>query len=426
MKLAGRYQRSNLLITLIVFMMASLAFYIQLHRILIYQVDEDLEIEQHEIEAYVSRHNALPENLMPTEDQVIRAEPASTRLPKPIRQTVKLRDEADRAKADFRQLVFTIEVGGSLYRVSVSKSLEATRGLTHSIGMIALITIGIMLLASFLLNRIILRRLWKPFYDTIDRLRSFKLGSHSAIELPQVRIDEFALLNTTLRSATGRAAEDYRILKEFTENASHELQTPLAIVRSKLDLLIQDEGLSEPQSSLIQDAYEAIGRMTNLNRSLLMLAKIEGGQFGEREPIDMKLLVERRLELMDSFLRELNITPELNLEPAVWQLNRALADVLLNNLLSNAIHHNRSSGRVRIKLEANSLAICNTSAQGPLDAGSIFTRFYKPDADHAGTGLGLAIVKQVCAASGCAISYRFDQPDMHCFLVTSSSWRTAP
>jgi signal transduction histidine kinase len=417
MKLATRYQRSNLIITLVIFIMASVAFYALLRQKLIFQVDEDLEIEQHEIEAYVARFGTMPNIMMPVEDQVVQVVPARKALPRRIRRTVKLYDAVEGEAGDFRQLVFTIDVGGSLQQVSVSKSLEATRGLTRSIGLIALVTIAVMLALSTLINRIILQRLWKPFYDTIGRLRSFDLGLQPAIELPNVTVDEFALLNTTLTTVTGKAAADYKVLKEFTENAAHELQTPLAIVRSKLDLFIQDEALSEQQSRLIQDAYEGLQRLTHLNQSLLQLAKIEGGHYMESSMVDIKALIAGKIADLDDMLRDQGLQVHTVLSDCSVTMNATLADLLLNNLLTNAIRHNRSEGRINISLDAERLSICNTSNGGPLAEADLFARFSKTSDTSNGTGLGLAISKQICEASGCAITYAFSTKRLHCFTV---------
>ncbi len=422
MKLATRYQRTNLLATLIIFLLAGAAFYVLLHRVLIFQVDEDLEIEQHEIQSYASRFGRLPQNVIPVEDQMVRFEQVNAPLPNPIRQTVTLEDEVEKEEGAFRQLIFTVKAGGQWYKASVSKSLESTEGLTRSIGLIALITIGLMLLVSFLINRIVLRRLWKPFYNTIERMRTFELGNKENIVWPHVPIEEFALLNKTLETATGKAALDYEVLKEFTENASHELQTPLAIIRSKLDLLIQDEALSETQSAIIQDTYGAVRRMAHLNQSLLLLAKVEGGQYADRAPIDLEVLLKEKLISFEEFIRDRRLNITTDFRKAKLNMNPALADILLNNLLSNAILHNYSGGILIIKLSDQELAICNTSATGALDPEYLFSRFYKTTAGATRTGLGLAITKQVCEVSGYRISYSYTHENMHCFSV---GWKVA-
>lgn len=417
MKLAARFQRSNFLATLLIFLLASLAFYILLHRVLIFQVDEDLELEQHEIQNYVKRYGVVPQHQLPVEDRIIKIEPVDYMLQKPIKKTTLLRDEVEHEEGTFRQLIFTIQAGGKWYKISVSKSLEATEGLARSIGLIGLITIALLLITSFLINNFILQKLWSPFYQTIDRMRAFELGQQEKQAWPAVAIDEFALLNETLKTAIGKAEKDYKVLKEFTQNASHELQTPLAIIRSKLDLLIQEEQLSPTQSGIIQDTYDAVSRMAYLNKSLLTLARIEGGQYGERSFLMINELLVEKLINFESFIEAKSLKVEQKMIPSKLNVNPDLVGILLNNLISNAIHHNYWGGCIRIVLDSQSLSICNSSKTPILKEAGLFTRFYKTDSGTTRTGLGLAIVKQVCDASGLRIIYHFEGDDLHCFEI---------
>ena len=184
---------------------------------------------------------------------------------------------------DFRQISFTLPVGDQWLLFRVSKSLEGMRNMNRSIISITLITIILILLVSLLINRWLIRHLWQPFYYTLSGIKKYRLGERKNPEFPKSGIDEFNLLNNTLDQFIGAAEKEYTLLREFTENASHELQTPLAVVRSKLDTLIQDEHLSEAQSQAAQSAYEAIQKMARLNQSLLLLSKIENRQFSETQ-----------------------------------------------------------------------------------------------------------------------------------------------
>lgn len=420
MKLATRYQRIHLVATLSLFLLASVAFYLLLYRVLVFQLDEDLEIEQHEIQTYLHSYGTLPQNIVPVEDQMVSYEKTNSLLRKPVLKTVVLRDVIEKKEGSYRQLIFTAQTGGQVYRISISKSMEGVKGLAKSIGIIALVTIALMLLVSFIINRLVLQRLWQPFYTTIKQLEHFKLAQNIQLQLPDTRTDEFSLLNKALLTTTGKAARDYEVLKEFTENASHELQTPLAIIRSRMDLLIQDEDLSERQSDLIHDTYKALRRMTHLNGSLLLLSKIENGQYGERSRVDGKALLEEKLIMFEPFLKEKDLHVTLAAEPAMLFMNPSLADILVSNLLSNAIHHNRQGGRIDIKLDSESLSVCNTAEHPALQSDHLFRRFNNASTGATRTGLGLAIAKQVCDASGCSISYQYDA-DMHCFSV---QWKT--
>lgn len=421
MKLASRYQRIHLIATLSLFVMASLAFYLLLYRVLVFQMDEDLEIEQHEIETYLQRFGTLPQNIVSVEDQTVIYQRTNTPLLKSVRKTVTLTDAIEKKTGSYRQLIFTVETRSQIFLISVSKSMEGVKGRARSIAIIALFTIALMLLVSVLINRLVLQRLWQPFYNTVKQLEHFTLGQDGPLKLTDTTIDEFRMLNQALSTTTGKASHDYKVLKEFTENASHELQTPLAVIRSRMDLLIQDENLSEKQSELINDTYKALRRMTHLNSSLLLLSKIENGQFGERSRVDGKLLLEEKLSLFEPFFKEKELQVTIDAEGAMLFINPSLADILFSNLLSNAIHHNKVGGVIDLTLDDEKLSICNTASHSSLESDTLFLRFNKASTGTTRTGLGLAIVKQVCDASGCALSYHYEN-EMHCFSV---EWKTA-
>ena len=241
-------------------------------------MDEDLKIEQREIETYVAKYQHPPEPIT-VKDQRSSYEP--TDIHERMRKFSTIRSFEPHEHDDFREISFTLPVGDHWMLFRVSKSLEGMRNMNRSIISISLLTIILILLVSLLINRWLIRHLWQPFYYTLSGINKYRLGEHKNPGFPNSGIDEFNLLNNTLDQFIGAAEKEYTLLREFTENASHELQTPLAVVRSKLDTLIQDEHLSEAQSQAAQAAYEAIQKMARLNQSLLLLSKIENSQFSE-------------------------------------------------------------------------------------------------------------------------------------------------
>ncbi len=268
---------------------------------------------------------------------------------------------------------------------------------------------------SLLINRWQLRRLWKPFYSTLSDVEKFRLGEKKAPEFEPSAIHEFNLLNSTLSQFIQEAEKEYSVLKEFTENASHELQTPLAIVRSNLDVLIQDEKLSESQSNSLQNAYVAIQKMAKLNQSLLLLNKIDNKQFSEVNSLDFKTLVEQKMadwqELWQG--RNLHIAAILRSTPVA--MNEQLAEILLNNLFSNAARHTAEGGVVNIHLANNIFEISNSASNGPLDQEKLFKRFSKGGQATDQHGLGLSIIKQISEVSGKQASYHFECRETHLF-----------
>ena len=414
MKLFAKYSRINLVSTVIIFLIACTAFYFTLNYVFIHQIDEDLKIEQGEIEAFVNEHNALPENI-PVKDQVIQYQPISANKGKYF-STSFMTQHGEYEKKKFRHLVFTIKAGQQWYQATVSKSLEETENLTRSILIIAFLTILAILLASVIINRVVLKKIWRPFYKSLNLVKEFKVGSDQRLVFPGSGIDEFQLMDATLQKITSQARTDYISLKTFSENASHEIQTPLAVIRSKLDLMIQDENLTEKQSHLLQASYNSVQKLTKLNQSLLLLAKIENKQFEEIKSINLKKKIEEKIADFHELWMARQLSVELQLADAMILINEELLEVLLNNLMSNATKHNINDGKIKITLSEKFLAIANTSHLAALNPRTLFQRFTKESNGNENNGLGLSIIKQICDTSGFVVHYEFTN-EMHVFMV---------
>lgn len=317
---------------------------------------------------------------------------------------------------NFRQSVFPLYVNGSWYKVSIAKPVEGMRHLSGALVKISLITIFVTILISLALNNILLRRLWKPFYESLGILRDFKLGSSNTLEFPATGIEEFAFMNECLLMSSRKAEQDYLLLKEFTENASHEMQTPLSVVRSKLDMLIQEKNISEKQSQLAIGAYAAVKRLSRLNHSLLLMAKIENRQYQAVESIDLSEKLREKIMQFQELWQNTQIEVSASLEESTVRMNPQLLDILLNNLLSNAGNHNTNPGHIGIRLRPGHFEISNSGRSGALDEQRLFTRFYKVSVNNNSNGLGLSIVKQISNASGIEAKYRY-KDDRHYFSL---------
>ena len=412
MKLLHKYSRINLISSVIIFCIACTTFYFLLHFIFLKQLDEDLRLEQKEISSFVDGNNSLPE-IISSADEVT----TYTLIKKEEREnlgTVVLTNSGE--TEDYRQLQFSIPVGGKLYRVAVGKSLGNTEHVIHSVILVSVITILVLLAMNYVMNRIVLRRLWQPFYTTMKRMKDYRIGRQSYPEFPQTDIEEFTALYNTLSEVILHSENEYKNLKEFTENASHEMQTPVAVISSKMDLLIQDEHLSESQSRIVQVAYSALQKLTRLNRALLLLARIENRQFAETEPVSLDRMVGEKLISFRELIQNKKLVAEILIVPVTVMMNVSLADILFNNLLGNCVNHSEPGSKIIISLTEQELSFCNGPCSGQLDTEAIFTRFYKGKEANDRHGLGLAIAKEICAVSGFKISYDL-RNGFHAFTI---------
>jgi signal transduction histidine kinase len=276
---------------------------------------------------------------------------------------------------------------------------------------------GLLLLALFFLNRWLSIKAWNPFFKSLSVLSSWKIGEVRPVSFDRTGISEFDQLNSTLENMMQKIQADFINLKEFTENASHEIQTPLAIIKSKLEMVLQDKTLNDQHYHRIRAAFESTIRLSKLNEALLLLSKIENQQFVEVSAIEMCQLIRLRLEYLEELfvLKQIEVIIHLE-EQIIFKMNPLLADILISNLLSNALRHNNEKGKIVISSENQEITISNTSEQVEMDASRLFCRFSKQTTLNESNGLGLAIAHEICKNYNLKLSYCYLN-EMHCMTI---------
>ncbi len=416
MKLAAKYNRVTLIASFFVLLFTGLVYYTVIHFILTSKLDRDLAIEEDEITEYVKTYGKLP---IPGsyKDQKVSYTPADIKkIPERKYAYNDYIDESKGEKEPGRSLITFTQVGGQLYQVIITKSRVEAEDLIRIIFLITLGVTIILLVTLILINRFVLNNLWKPFFAVLEQMKAFNLADKHVLEVQNTKIDEFIELNEVSISMSLRATRDYGELKSFTDNASHEMMTPLAIMNSKLDTLIQTGTFTHPQGELIEDIYTAVGRLSRLSQSLLLLAKIENNLIIDLEPVNLKDLILQKLRQLKELLNAKGITVNQELEDKKININKYLADMLISNLLSNAIRHNHNQGTICLQLNDENLIIANTSDELRLISNKAFERFYKNPSSE-GSGLGLAISKQICTLYQFDLEYRY-QDLKHIFTIS--------
>lgn len=261
-----------------------------------------------------------------------------------------------------------------------------------------------------------LKRVFRPLHRLVLWLQQMTPGKPLPELDNQTSIREFRILNGAALDMAQRADQVYREQKQFIENASHELQTPLAIIRGKLELLSETENITERQLAYVGDMFAALNRVVQLNRSLLLLSRINNGQFLDASSVDLGHMAADILEIMKEIYASKELDCRLFCSEAVYVcMNESLAHVLLNNLLKNAMVHTSRGGCIEVRLTPESLAVKNSGTE-PLDSELIFRRFYHDrNKEGESTGLGLAIVKSIADFYHLPLSYHYD--GMHCFML---------
>jgi signal transduction histidine kinase len=284
----------------------------------------------------------------------------------------------------------------------------------------AMILVFIVLVIGMgLLNVLLLRRIWHPFYDTLSKLQFFDSNSQTALPLSKSSIKEFNNLNGVIKKMTERIRRDFSNLKEFTENASHELQTPLAIISSKLEnILDNSDHLPIRHVKCIKEVHNTINRLTQLNRGLLLLTRIEGGRFSNREQVSIRAEIEAQLDQFEELiaLKKISLQTSFNSQLSVF-IHPSLTTVLVSTLLTNAILHNFENGSIKVEISGPVLLIENTGARLNVTTESLFERFKKGNQASSSIGLGLSIAKKICDKHKFDLSYK-NVDTLHSISVT--------
>lgn len=298
--------------------------------------------------------------------------------------------------------------------------LDLERDIIHGVMIQFGLIVVILTAAIVFVSKFLSQRLWKPFYKTLDAIESFRVESDTCPKLEDTDIAEMSRLNNALETMMHNSQKSYKLQKEFTENASHELQTPLAVFQSKLDVLMQQPDITENQAVIIQDLYQMNGRLSRLSRNLLLLAKMENRQYRLAEKVDVIKVIDDLMPYLESLAEGLTIEKDFQVDSLTVNANRSLFESLINNLVVNAVRHNKPNGKIIIAVTSNSITVANTSNGGALDATHIFDRFYRATNKGNGYGLGLAIVKAVCDYHGWIVNYEYSN-GLHHFIVNFSN-----
>ena len=317
-------------------------------------------------------------------------------------------DEFQKKNLTFRQIRFSNTVDNRNYLITISKSLLSTDEMIRGIGEVMLLLMFSLIISLILLSNRINKTVWQPFYDSLNFLRTYDLTKPSSPKFDSTRIEEFRKLNEVINAMIEKSINDYENLKEFSENASHEIQTPLSIIKTKAELLMQDETLREEQINGISTIYAAANRLSRLNHDLAFLTKIDNNQFNELKTINLKEFLNNKLEEFEDLIdhRNIVITKNFIAEPRL-KMNDALIHVLITNLLNNAIKHNVENGVINLKIKKNELVIENSGnvLQEGESAKDLFQRFRKASPSKESSGLGLALIKKICDLYGYKIVY---------------------
>lgn len=311
------------------------------------------------------------------------------------------------------------KINGRAYKITLYDLVVEEDDIKDAVQESMIKTYLLLLVVTLVLSLIASFYVFGPFQKTLDIIKKFSVKQEFEEHFPNTSTSEFKKLNQFIMNMMRGARKDYLALKEFSENASHEIQTPLSIAQGKLELLMEsNDELSEEQLELITSALYALRRLSKLGNSLSLLTKIENQEFSDFDTVDMTKLVSRFLfdfkELVE--LKEIKMLSEVAPNVRVTG-NLVLLELLVTNLLNNAVRHNHAGGEICVRLMPDGLEVKNTGEPLKVDESEIFQRFKKGSENPDSLGLGLSIVKRICTEHRFNVKYTRIQ-EQHCFTVS--------
>jgi signal transduction histidine kinase len=408
MKLLTKTTLYFVTVSLLVFFAGGVGLYKIMQNLVEREVDADLYSRIHYFFDNIQKLDSLKNvAFIATEpidiQEVQHPAPATFRL----KDTV-LYNRTVKAYMPYRQLSTTVKSGGAFYRVRIYKSLITSNYLIEKIALIITLMLILFLALAFFLNRYIFGKVWADFFDTLHLMQNFSLDNPHREAFQPSEIIEFNQLNRELTRMTDKIIQDYEAVKEFTGNLSHEVQTPLSVIKTKTELLFQ-EALNEKQYALAGSIYSAVNRLSGIVRSLGLIARIDKNQFINKTTIDFREKIQQQAENFEGLIASRHILIETRFEgsPKVV-MDKDLADILINNLIKNAVRHNVENGFIRIRLTETTLTIENAGNDPGVPTEALFEQFSRAS-DQGFMGIGLAIVKKITEHYGFHIRYDYQE-----------------
>ncbi|HZY80789.1 MAG TPA: HAMP domain-containing sensor histidine kinase [Cyclobacteriaceae bacterium] len=408
MKLLIKTNRYFLAVSLIVFLLGGILFYLLFKGIIDNHLTYKLRERRNYLEKQLSRTDSVIfyQNYSANTLSIVSS---NSKLPLEILSDTAIYDSVERKFIPFRQLTFPVANKGKLYKVQTRRAIIEQKEIVAGVVALEVVLFLAFVASLTIINHRLSKRLWRPFYEMLDTLNEYKLDRHEALTLKRNSITEFNELASCIERMTTKINHEFTIQKEFIENASHEIQTPLAIIKTEMEVLIQSPVLSERQMQSISGATAAANRLSKLNEALLILARIENRQFHVVEDICVNDLLIHSLENFEELIAMKSIKLVRCLQERLYiKMNRYLAEILVENLLNNAIKHNHSPGVIMVAVEKNEIVISNMGDRPRNRLDQLFGRFVKGNPQSESLGLGLPIVKAICEVYMYTLTYTYE------------------
>lgn len=393
---------------MVLMLLSIVALYFYTSYVMTGETEEELYSRQYRLENYLQTHEQ-PIKLEP----VFNVEKVSVIKNETIKDTL-IYDPSQQENEMFRELKSYKTINGQDYEITVRSMKAEAEDIVLGILFAFVVIIVLIFIIQYYFSQAWNKVLWKPFFNNLDAMKGFSLKSNQNLDLEDSDILEFSELKEEIDVLTRKVTSDYQNLKQFTEDVSHELQTPLAIMQAKIENLLDSEHINAKQFADFSSLQKDIQRLAQLNKKLVLLTKLENQQFQSTEKIELKNLVS---ETVDDFKElskvPIHFTAEQQL---IITADANLMEILVRNLVSNAVKYCAENGEITVELKDSQLVVRNSGNAPIKHPEKLFSRFYKESKNQKSNGLGLAIVKKICDKYGFGLNYDFRE-GKHVFQV---------
>lgn len=375
------------------------------------EIQEQLELQLDMVAQEIQQNRAVNFPLV----RIDSGEKSLMQLPKIFKDTL-IYDRVQKVTENYYYFTESKQIHQQYYRIKVMTTYIGWSHYSKTIIYIfACIAIMLIILGA-LVNYFISSKIWKPFLLNLKRMKDYSVSSKEELELGITDVREFQEMNVVLTDLAVRGKKEYTALKEFIENASHEIQTPLSILRIRLESISQ-LSVDEEMARLLNDAKQAIVRLNKVNKGLLLLAKLENNTFTDKQWISLDEVLKRNFELMEDLFQHKSLKVDQHIQGKKIFVSSVLMEIMVSNLLSNALSYSPPQGYISMILTDAYLEISNDGPPLTFDESKLFTRFGKGSPGHHGNGLGLSIVKQICTSHQWEIGYSYSR-NRHLFRIS--------
>jgi len=401
MKLTSRSTINYLIYTFGIFLAGAFVFFINIHSIINQDIENRLQLRRKNIEILLQEDHSL--HSVPGEIELIHSPGFNTTY---YADTLLSYQQGE--PEEFLALVFPAAINGENYKIILYNSMTSSHHLFWAVGILMILLFLLIETGMVVIHNVVNSGVWAPFFRNINALKKYQPLKGIQLKLEKTRTDEFNQLNDAIHLMAAQIESDFRKMKEFSEDIAHETQTPVAIVKSKLEVLISKGGFNEEQAKLLNDAYQSTQKLAKLNQSLLLLTRLETPEYQVSSPIHLNRILSEIVGNFEDIIEASGLELTRNIEDDIMlSIHPILADVLFTNLLRNSIRHNQTNGRINIVLSSNSFVIENTGLPLSVPTNKLFDRFKKQNIQSESLGLGLAIVKKICDYYSMDISYTY-------------------